>query len=249
MAERQLTIAIPTYNNKEILASCLCSLFLFAPGDYKVIVIDNGEQALTLDIPEALQDRVQVVRPGRNLGWCGGINLALSMCDTPFFCMLNDDVLFLEGLSGFWPNLLAPFEHPLVGAIGPCSNCVSRSQNIVYRPAQNTYLVSLLIGFCMVVRAQMLKDMGGLDETLLGGDDLDLSIRFLQKGMKLVVVREAFLYHFGEHTGRRVYGDNYNSSWYSECIQNELVKKHGMLAWFDTFNSLVYPITDLLEVV
>ncbi|MFA6043300.1 MAG: glycosyltransferase [Patescibacteria group bacterium] len=240
-----LTIAIPTYNNPQQLNLCLSTLFCCAPGDYKVLLVNNGDGDLSFPLPEVADGRVTVLKPEKNLGWCGGINAALRETDTEFFCMMNDDVVFLEGLPLFWAHLLKPFyENPQVGATGPASNFVASRQSIFFSPKAFNFHTSLLIGFCLLTRTELFRSLGGCDESLIGGDDYDLSIRLRLAGYKLEVVRESFLFHIGQQTGVRVVGKNYDSEWFQECVNNEIARKHGVVQWHDTFTQQVwYPET------
>jgi len=54
----------------------------------------------------------------------------------------------------------------------------------------------LLIGFCLMLRRDILDRVGLLDEKLfLGNDDLELSWRLRTHGLKLVVARDVFVHH------------------------------------------------------
>ena len=57
----------------------------------------------------------------------------------------------------------------------------------------------LLIGFCLMMERARYAAMGGMDENLfLGNDDLDLSWRLRNLGLKLVVASDAFIFHEGQ---------------------------------------------------
>jgi len=237
--EPLLTIAIPTYNNYQQLYWCLCSLTLHTDYPYKIIVINNClENASRLEtaVENCNFDKIEVVHAKKNEGWIGGINLALSMTDTKYFCMMNDDVLFLPHSNAFWRVLTEHFNDPEVAAVGPCSNYVAGVQNLY--DIGTTPLItetSLLIGFCMLVRTQLMKDIGGLDDQLCAGDDLDLSIRFLKMGKKLICNKSVYLHHIGQQTGRKVHPETWDSAEMQETSYNQLIRKHGVKAWYQTY--------------
>ena len=174
--KKDITIAIPTYNNDDDLWRCLYTLTLNTQINARIIVINNDPN--TKDIVDTLVsqeglEHVEVVHKVENVGWMGGINSALDMADTEYFCMLNDDVIFIPE---------------------------------------------------------------GLDNNLTGGDDVDLSIRFLNKGMKLICDRTVYIHHIGQRTGNRLHEDFWDSEDQQEIIINELIKKHGVNSWFRSFN-------------
>lgn len=233
-----LDVIIPTYNNYEYLAPCLQSIVSqnVTHGMTHVTVINNGHKDSCDWIKN---DMVTVVTPGKNLGWEGGIKLGLEKTKAPFVMFLNDDT-FLPVNQRLWVNrLLQHFIDPKVGAVGPSSNVVMGLQNIFQNITPTIFEVKYLIGFCMLVKREAVEKAGGIDTSLPGGDDLDLSIRLRQAGYKLIVDRDVFLYHHGFKTGNRIYGDvqkmnGWNSYEMLEKTNHALIKKHGFRVWSET---------------
>ena len=232
-----LTIAIPTWRNAQQLTWCVQSLFSFTEFPFKIVIVNNeptdNARLLAWEQESDVGDRLSVLNMGRNARWAGAVNAALLQCDTPFFCMMNDDVVFVPGQKDFWQRLMAPLNDINVGAVGPSSNFVMGAQSILNIAVPLIADVNLLIGFCMAVRTGVFRDMGGLDDSLPGGDDLDLSIRMKQAGLTLVARKDAYLHHFGQQTGRRVDGDKWDSLDQQELVENALVRKHGVRAVYD----------------
>jgi hypothetical protein len=125
---------------------------------------------------------------------------------------------------------------PKVGAVGPASNVVMGPQNIFQPTKYPIFYTNYLIGFCMLVRKSALIEAGGVDDALPGGDDIDLSIRFIDAGYKIVANKRAFVYHHGFKTGIRVKGeqtraDGWNSYEMLQKTNTALIKKHGFARW------------------
>jgi GT2 family glycosyltransferase len=233
-----LTIAIPTLNNLSQLNWTLTTLLKYTEFPYRIVVVDNGcLHEVKMNLARWNFAELSVLEPEKNLGWMGAINLALESCDTKFFCMLNDDVCFIPERTEFWRILALHCDNSAVGAVGPSSNFVAGTQSLMYIDVPTVFETSLLIGFCMLLRTEVFKSIGGLDKSLPGGDDLDLSIRLLQKGFSLRVDKAAYLHHIGQQTGKRVHGENWDSDWMQEVTNNALVKKHGMKAWYETYQA------------
>jgi GT2 family glycosyltransferase len=236
--KKDLTVYIPTYNNSQDLWRCLYTLTLNTNANVRTIVINNDPSTKeiidTLVSQEGL-DNVEVVHQVENVGWMGGVNSALAIADTTYFCMLNDDVVFIPGMPMFWDILLRHFDDPTVAAVAPCSSFASGVQSLYETGLPYTLDTTFLAGFCLVTKTDLLRDSGGLDENLTGGDDVDLSIRFIDKGMRLVCDRAAYVHHVGQRTGNRVHEGFWNSEDYQEILINELIKKHGVSSWWRSF--------------
>ena len=56
-----------------------------------------------------------------------------------------------------------------------------------------------LVGFCFLVKKNILNEVGYLDEIFTPGnfEDNDLSFRILEKGYSLVLCRDSFIHHYG----------------------------------------------------
>jgi hypothetical protein len=129
-----------------------------------------------------------------------------------------------------------------VAAAGPSSNMVAGPQSTTQQLPEPRYLARYLIGFCLLVRRSALDQVGGIDTTLPGGDDIDLSIRLRAAGYTLVCDRSSFVYHYGFRTGVRVHGDHtrpggWNSQQMIEATQNALIAKHGAAAFWEAWRS------------
>ncbi len=241
-----LTIAIPTFGNLGQLKWCVKSLFSYTDYPFRVVIVNNNPgDAEVLDKMQkesSIGDLLSVLQMPVNMGWMGGVNAALADCDTRLFCMLNDDVVFIPGRPTFWRLLTNCFEAADVGAVGPCSNFVAGCQSLMELDVPELVETKLLIGFCMVIRTELLKRLGGLEETLPGGDDLDLWSRVRGAGYRLVIRRDCYLHHIGQQTGRRLFGDQWDSTAQQDSTNNALIRKHGVEDWYD----LVTPAWDYL---
>lgn len=243
MKSSKLTVAIPTWNNFQQLVDTLQSLVCNTDFDGRILVINNGTDRYE-DVQAVVPRDIGWIDAGENLGWMGGINLALKHTETELFCMCNDDVYFPPSRPDFWERLLDWFILPTTGGVGPISNYVSGWQNmrqlLSNRQDPRTKGVMaitspLLIGFCAVYRTELLAD--GLDESLPGGDDYDLSIRVTDAGYDLIVDRRCFLFHIGAQTGTRVHKDYWDSFQHQALTTNAIARKHGLARWYQLVSS------------
>ena len=240
----KIGVIIPTWNNNEYLIPCINSLLnpMMTEDLIHVYIVNNGDAHNMDGIVHA---RVTILQQTENLGWEGGLKKGLEVAKEEFIVFMNDDT-YIPMTSMRWANrLLDHFRFPQVGAVGPSSNVVMGVQNIFssipynYTPIE----VNFLIGFCLMVRREALEKAGGIDDTLEGGDDLDLSIRLRKAGYHLLADREVFVYHHGFKTGERVNGGpqiqgGWNSVSMMEKTNWALMVKHSVRDWMHCMNQL-----------
>jgi len=236
-----LSVLCPTYNNPQQLTQMVNSMTrigFFDKGDRELVIVNNGKQPVEKDFATVIAKRtMQVVNCEENRGWEGGLIEGLKVARSDkFVCFQNDDVHIPNRHVDFYDNLMVEG----AGAVGPITTCAAGIQNIYaqFSPVVPTE-VRWLIGFCMMLDKKTLEEVGGIDETLPGGDDFDLSIRLRNAGKKLFVNPESFIIHHGFQTGIRVHGDNtveggWNSQKMSDRTNKALIQKHGFKTFIET---------------
>lgn len=241
MIKRPIGIIIPTYNNRTQLAQAVTSIInnKVAENLFHIYVINNGHKDSCKFLEEL--DEVTVYNSNDNLGWTGGIKKGMEISEEPFLVFMNDDA-FVPASSRDWLNMLIQsFKNEKIAAVGPTSNVVMGGQNI-WGITQNSMPFKLqryLIFFCVMVRRDAVEKVGGIDDSMSGGDDFDLSIRFWKNGYKTVIDRRVFVYHHGFQTGNRVHGDSskkggWNSYDFKHKVDTELIRKHGLRLFTET---------------
>lgn len=243
-AKPTVDIIIVTWNNLSMLDRCISSIKSNTSEPVRIIVVNNGDQKFAMPINSG----VVLLEMEKNLGWTEGVNVGLKWVlkndPAPFLMWLNDDTQILPHDYGWLTKMLNCFSlDNKIAVVGPTSNNIMGFQttNHVHLPpaVETTYLS----GMCMLVRREIVQEIGPLDCCPAGGDDLDFSMRLSQKGYKLCICRRAFMLHFCSVTGRKVFGEYWNSPAQGEAINTWLIKKHGFKAWFNCMNGIM-PHTD-----
>jgi GT2 family glycosyltransferase len=234
-------IIIPTYNNMSYLFPCVNSIFQNTVDiPFRVIIVNNGEpehMSMFKDEP-----RIIIHQEESNVGWEGGLKDGLKISDSPYVVFMNDDTFIPQTSRDWLSKLMKNFSDPNCSAVGPSSNVVMGRQNIFSQINDLSFRSKYLIGFCMVIKREDLDSSGGVDETLPGGDDLDLSIRLRDLGKYLIVDRDVFVYHHGFKTGERVEGspsttNGWNSIEKIERTNFALINKHGIHKFLDLWKA------------
>ncbi len=110
-----VAIAMVHYHAEDLLRRCLGALGKSELADFQLCVVDNGSGD-GLAWASAVDPRVRVVTPGRNLGFAAATNLALRHLDAaaPFVLLLNPDVLVAPATIG---GAVAAFDDPDIGVV------------------------------------------------------------------------------------------------------------------------------------
>lgn len=223
-----VSIVIPTCGAEQEFTECIRSILSFTKHPFELITVYNG---VKYNLSSNITLPLKMVYLPKNKGWMGGINAARDVVNGEYVLMLNDDTQVLDFDSDWLGRLVTKLEHNKgVGAVGPISNAIMGVQNLSCSSGMpnKCHTTPVLSGCCLLVRRDLLDKVGWLDESLPGGDDLDLSIRIRDTGNELAVSRDVFIYHQYATSGKKLHGSYWDSVDHVEDIQNALAKKHGL---------------------
>ncbi len=181
---------------------------------YEIVIVDNfsddDSYALLQDYIESSgRTNLKIMQTNENLGYAGGNNFALFKLleDTDYFLISNNDVIFREGsiecLLGFLSS------NPNAGAVGPIIydefgvQSAGKLIDLVWgrhkaykQKIDTPKKVDYVSGACMMFRASLLSEVGGLDENFfMYTEDLDFCFRLHKLGYQNYCVPRSSVFH------------------------------------------------------
>jgi GT2 family glycosyltransferase len=225
-----LSVVIPAYNQLAAVIRCLRSVVqtggaLGAQGRLQILVQDDASPDVNLT--EVLGPPAEVVRNERNLGFAGNCNAGATRAAGDVLLFLNQDTRAREG---WFAPLLAAFDDPAVGIVGPKLVYAERAPGQAEDSIQSCgglfggnkgpyhrYLgyaaddwrvnergpVAWVTGAALAIRRELFARVGGFDVGYLRGyfEDVDLCMKVRQAGYQIWYEPESCFEHSVGSTG------------------------------------------------
>jgi len=245
-------IIICVHNALEFVKKCLHSVLSNTSQPFNLIIIDDGSDLDTkryLEDFSSTQPNCMLIRNEIPLGYTKAANVGMKASKAEFFVLLNSDTI----VTPKWIERLyrALIHDQRNGIAGPLSNtaswqsipklsengdwAINRLPNGITADAMSELIakysacihpeVPLLNGFCMMIRKEVLNEIGFFDEDNFGqgyGEEDDFVIRAGKSGWKIVIADDAYIYH----AQSKSYTSNTRFALQSQSGK-KLTKKHG----------------------
>lgn len=193
-----ISILMPTYNTPEnmlrqTIESVLCQLY----PNWELCIVDDASPRA--HVRRILQDyasresRIRLVFSERNSGIAAATNRALGMAKGQFVALLDhDDILEKQALFRLAESIVEDDPDMIYSDEAMLSEDGSEVVNHVYRPAFSPELLRSCpyIVHLVAFRADLLRDLGGLDESLSISQDYDLILRASERSRSIVHIPE-----------------------------------------------------------
>lgn len=226
MTHPDTAIIILNWNGSSLLRRYLPSVVANAPERAKVIVADNGSTDDSAAILAREFPSVEVMAFDTNYGFAGGYNRAIDLVSAyKYVVLLNSDVETPEGW--LCPQLDYLDSHPDCAACQPKILADTDRSRFEYAGAAGGFIDRLGFPYCrgrildtteedhgqydgapaditwasgaaLTVRCDVYRKAGGLDEQFFAHmEEIDLCLRILAMGYRIVCVPRARVYHLG----------------------------------------------------
>ncbi|WP_346895285.1 glycosyltransferase [Clostridium sp. UBA7503] len=215
------SIIILTYNNLDYNKICIESIRKYTKNNnYEIIVVDNNSKDGTVEWLKEQKD-IKVIYNKENLGFPKGCNQGINIANGEEILLLNNDTIVAPGWLENLKECLYSSEY--IGAVGPVTNSCPNYQSIPISYASVEEMIEFaekynysepkkweerlrLIGYCMLIKKEVIDKVGLLDEIFTPGnfEDDDYSLRMRKAGYKLMLCKNSFIHHFGSASFEKI---------------------------------------------
>jgi GT2 family glycosyltransferase/glycosyltransferase involved in cell wall biosynthesis len=247
----QVDIVVCVHNALEDVQRCLDSIMLHTSQPYSLILIDDGSDSSTKELLDRFssQHGATLIRNEQANGYTRAANQGMKSAQGDFVVLLNSDTIVT---SGWLDRMVTCAESDKKnGIVSPLSNTASwqsipeieshgdwasnplpqgvsveKMGRLVEK--NSGYLfpkLPFLNGFCLMIRREVIDQIGYFDEELFGdgyGEENNYCLRARKAGWALALADQAFIYH--------AQSKSYSSERRKQLAEQAgkaLAKKHG----------------------
>lgn len=226
-----VAVVVLNYNGLEDTLKCLTSLSKLVSPAPIVVLVDNASQLDPRDAALNILPAALYVRTEANLGYAGGNNCGVTVAleaGADYILVLNNDTVVSPDIV---TRLLQAMEQDgSLAVVGPVINYMEEPDRVMtdgvrFNPkngreffqrivvpvgssASPLVEVDIVNGCCMMLRASVVRTIGGFDESLfIVHEESDWCLRALRAGYKCAILPMTLVWHKGsssfERSGRR----------------------------------------------
>lgn len=217
-----LSVVTTVRNEARNIAALLDSLVV-QEAPLEVIVVDSGSEDPTREIVQQYERRYPFVHLFVKGGTRGaGRNFGIARARGEAVAFIDGDAI----ASPFWVKELRE-------ALAAAEVVAGRSIQIGYRPFEDLERVELFVrdvdvtypSSNLAYKKSVLQEIGGFDEWMITAEDIDLNLRAVLAGHKIVFRTNAIIYH----RTRDSYFDFLRQAFWNGVGRKQLTLKHGSL--------------------
>ncbi|HEY5141976.1 MAG TPA: glycosyltransferase [Solirubrobacteraceae bacterium] len=211
----EVSLVLPVHSQPELTAACVRAIVATATVPYELIIVDDTASAPVKDVVRRI-DGAMVTVNERNLGYTRSLNRGAGLARGRFLIFLNDDIVpqagWLEAMVG------CARSSGEVGVVVPMyldpAGCLKEAGSIIWRDGsadnfgrgdpdreRSRYRyrreVDYGSGACLLIRADLFQEIGGLDERFSPAyyEDVDLCFAVREAGGRVVYEPRARVVH------------------------------------------------------
>lgn len=211
----KVSVVMLAYGAEEYLHLAVQAVLDSSGVEVEIILVDNGAATEAMALVPA-DDRIIRLVPESNLGFTGGANLGAASAKFPTIALVNSDAIVEPTTLAQLARHLADPEVGIVGALVLLAAAPDRinsagnplhvlglswagNMNQLASTVTEVRQVASASGACLAIRKDLWNSLGGFpDEFFAYVEDLELSWRCWQRGLRVEVLPTAHVLHHYE---------------------------------------------------
>lgn len=201
-----VSIVIATYQRPRLLQRALGSVLSQSYDNIEVLVIDDSDSCEGLEVCAEISDpRIRAYRNLRVKGACGSRNTGIELARGDFYTGLDDDDYFHKNRIEVLMDAYSE-NHSFIA-----SNILQvreRRTSARFRGGRSIQRSDILWGNCVgnqiFAETSKVRAVGGFDEELAAGQDVDLWIRMIQRWGDALRIEPCLYIMDYDHGGARI---------------------------------------------
>ncbi|HTD05639.1 glycosyltransferase family 2 protein [Undibacterium sp.] len=238
----EISVIIPAFNAAQTISRAIESVRIQEMDSMEIIVVDDGSADDTYDIANGLilpGEVFNVLKMPKNSGVSAARNAGIRHAKGKFLAFLDADDIWLAGKLK--QQVAAIKQDPLITLVSCNSKLISESgehlkEGHVNRPpveGDEAWKTLLIYNFLptptVLTYRHLVTQMGGFDETLAVGEDLDLWIRLAMLG-KVRVLKDILINYYDSTDSLMKRHLWQTQSIVQPMLEKHLVKQHNKLS-------------------
>ena len=225
---KRVAVVILNYNGQKMLADFLPCVIENTNADMAdIIVADNKSTDGSVEFMREVFPDIRLILNDENYGFAGGYNKALEQVEAEYYVLLNSDIEVSKGwiepiiafmdenrdVAACQPKIRSYYEREKFEYAGAAGGFIDKYgypfcrgrvfQNLETDNGQydTTMDVFWATGACMFVRADLYREMGGLDASFFAHmEEIDLCWRLKNAGYRICCCPQSTVFHIGGGT-------------------------------------------------
>ncbi|TKX86687.1 glycosyltransferase family 2 protein [Halorubrum sp. SS5] len=265
----KVNIIIVNYNGKKRTKKCLLDINNLKYDNFETVVVENGSTNNPIDSPNDLPGELHLIINEVNKGYSAGANDGIKYSlneGADYILLLNND---MNVPSNLLTRLIKTIQSDDGSVAVSCPIRFIDNDEIQYaggdlKPRfakanfynevkhREPYETDALLGALILISADFLEEINGLDEHyFFGHDDIDLSYTIKERGRNVLVDPSVEVYHKGSASAGtwnsfRIYHSTRNRLYF---IHNKLGVVNGIIAYIYFLISRLYLVTLMTDLI
>ncbi len=185
-----ISIAIVTWNRSSFVLRAIKSVYKQPYRPIEIVVVDSASTDNTVEKIKKQYPELKIIQLHRNMGCPEGRNIAFANCSGEIIFSLDDDACIASETLNC---CMEKYKKDSILGVIAC-NVTGPNKNLIAK--ENDFYTDRFRGGAFAIKRKVLEEVGYFPiDYFRQGEEMDLSLRIIDKGYSIVFCEKAFVYH------------------------------------------------------